>query len=64
MQIYHFMSQSANWLVKLPTIFWSLIFHISLPRLGYFSQKSKPKIFGFKNVMEGGIRKILTYVQR
>ena len=44
---------------KFPTIFGSLIFHTSLPRLGYFSQKSKPKIFGFKNVMERGIRKFL-----
>ena len=44
---------------KFPKIFGSLIFHTSLPRLGYFSQKSKPKISGFKNVMERGIRKFL-----
>ena len=38
---------------KFHKIFWSLIFHISLPRLGYFSlKKRKPKIFRFKNVME------------
>ena len=38
-------------------------FHISLPRLGYFSyKKRKPKIFGFENVRERGIRKILTFV--
>ena len=47
---------------KYPTIFLSLIFHISLPRLGYFSVgKRNPKIFGF---MERGIRKILTFVIR
>ena len=45
---------------KCRTIFLSLIFHISLPRLGYFSAgKRKPKIWGF---MERGIRKILTFV--
>ena len=49
---------------KFSKIFWSLTFHISLPRLGYFSQKSKPKIFGIKNVVEGGIRKILSFVKR
>ena len=38
-------------------------FHISLPRLGYSSyKKRKPNIFGFENVMERGIRKILTFV--
>ena len=26
--------------------------------------RRKPKIFGFKNVMERGIRKILTFVKR
>ena len=30
-------------------IFWSLIFRIPLPRLSYFSQKTKPKIFGIEN---------------
>ena len=28
----------------------------------FFVEKRKPKIFGFKNVMERGIRKILTFV--
>ena len=38
-------------------------FHISLLRLGYFSYwKRRPKIFGFENVMERGIRKFLTFV--
>ena len=30
----------------------------------YFRRKRKPKIFGFKNVMERGIRNILTFVKR
>ena len=44
----------------------SLIFHISLPRMGcFFVEKRKPKIiFALKNVMEGEIRKILTFVIR
>ena len=46
-----------------PTIFWSLIFHFVLPRLGYCA-KEKPKIFVFKNVMERGMRKILTFERR
>ena len=29
-----------------------------------FRSKKKPKIFGFKNVMEKGIRKIFTFVKR
>ena len=28
---------------KFPTIFWSLIFHILLPRLGYFSRKKEKR---------------------
>ena len=28
----------------------------------FFIEKRKPEIFGFKNVMERGIRKILTFV--
>ena len=40
----------------------SLIFHISLPRLGYFSYKGNLKLSDLKNVMEGDIRKILTFV--
>ena len=34
--MYNFRS-SSNLANKFPTIFWSLIFHISLPGLGYFS---------------------------
>ena len=30
----------------------------------FFVEKRKPKIFGFKNVMERGIRKILPFVIR
>ena len=45
-------------------IFWSLIFRIPLPRLSYFSQKKKPKIFGIENSMElRGIRKNCTFVK-
>ena len=29
-----------------------------------FRRKKKPKIFGFKNTVEKGIRKILTFVKR
>ena len=48
-------------------IFLSLIFCISVPRLSRFffggggGRKRKPKIFGFENVMERGIRKIVTF---
>ena len=45
---------------KFPTILWSLIFGILPPRLSYFRRKRKPKIFGLKNAMERGIRKILS----
>ena len=35
------------------------------PQVGlFFVEKGKPKLFGFKNVMERGIRKILTFVIR
>ena len=30
---------------KFPTIFWSLIFHISLPSLSYISKKKETKNF-------------------
>ena len=41
----------------------SLILHISLSGLGYFSDKKLIlKICGFKNVIERGIRKLLTFV--
>ena len=50
---------------KFPTILWSLIFHISLLRSGYFSKKKKKKrkrkIFEVRNVMDWRIRKILTF---
>ena len=39
--------------IKFPTMFLSLIFR----------RKRKPKIFGFENAMEGGVRKILTFVK-
>ena len=37
--MYNFRSLSS----KFPAIFWSFIFHISLPRLGYFSYKRETK---------------------
>ena len=50
---------------KFPTIFWSLIFHILHPRLGYFFvAKREPKLFRFRYVIERGIKKILTFVIR
>ena len=50
---------------KFPTIFWSLMCHILHPRLGYFFvAKREPKLFGFKCVIERGIKKILTFVIR
>ena len=36
-------------------------FHISLPQVRlFFVEQRKPKIFGLKNVMKGGISKCLT----
>ena len=58
--MYDFQSLSS----KFPTIFWSLIFHIYYPGYTIFVRKRKPKIFGaLERVMEGGIRKILTFVK-
>ena len=38
---------------KFPTIFWSLIFHVSGSQVWViFRRKRKPKIFGFKHLME------------
>ena len=57
---YNFQSLSN----KFPMIFLSLIFCISVPRLSCFiflGRKRKPKTFGFENVMERGIRKIVTF---
>ena len=60
-----FMYNFQSLFIKFPTIFRdrSLIFAFYLPiKLSYFSQKNrKPKIFGFKNVMERGIIKCLTF---
>ena len=54
----HFRSVSN----KFPTIFRSLIFLILLPWWGnFFVKERKRRIVGFKNVMERGIRKILTF---
>ena len=49
---------------QFPTIFWSLIFTFYSPCQANFRRKSKPKIFAFKNVMNRGIRKILSFVKR
>ena len=38
--MYNFRSLYAN---KFPTIFWSLVFHILLPRLGYYEKKNRRK---------------------
>lgn len=47
------------------TIFWSLItaFYFTGKAI-QFVEKRKPKIFVFKNVMERGMRKILTFERR
>ena len=59
--MYNFRS-STN---KFPTIFGSLIFHISFLRLGYFSlKKGNLKFSDLKIVIERGIRKILSFVIR
>ena len=52
---------------KFPKTLWSLIFHISLPRLGFFSfKKGNPKFSDseINYVMERRIRKILPFVIR
>ena len=50
---------------KCPTTFLSLFFSYFTPSVRpFFTEKRKPKIFGFKNVTEGAIRKILTFVIR
>ena len=57
--MYKFRS-SAN---KLPKIFRSLTFpHFTRQVWLFFVEKGKPKTFGFKNVMERGIGKILSFV--
>ena len=38
--------------------------HFTLRVMLFFVKKKKPKIFGFNNVIEIGIRKILTFVKR
>ena len=60
--MYNFRSSSN----KLPKIFWSLInFSHFTPQVWQFVvQKRKPKIFGFKNVMERKNKKILSFVIR
>ena len=48
---------------KFPTVFVKFNLHIPLSSLGYFSKKKrKSKIFGFKNMMERGIEKFVTFV--
>ena len=50
---------------KFPTIFLSLIFlHFTPVTWANFLGKWKYKIFGFKNVIKRGIRKILNFVKR
>ena len=43
---------------KFPTIYWNLIFPIS-SSLSYTRRQREPKIYGFKHLMERGIRKML-----
>ena len=57
---FHFRSLSS----KLRTIFLTLIFALYFPSYAIFRRKEEPKIFGFKNLMERGIRKCLTSVIR
>ena len=50
---------------KFPTIFLSLIFlHFTPVTWANFLGKWKYKIFGFKNVIKRGIRKILNFIKR
>ena len=50
---------------KLPYDFLKFNFSHFTPQVReFFVQKGKPKIFAFKNVMERGIRKILSFVIR
>ena len=49
---------------KLRTIFLTLIFALYFPSYAICRRKKEPKIFGFKNLMERGIRKCLTSVIR
>ena len=43
--------------------FLKLYFYITLPKLDhFFLEKRKPKISGFKNAMEKGIRNYFTFV--
>ena len=52
--MYNFRSESN----KCPTIFSKFIFSHFTPEVRlFFAEKRKPKIFGFKNVMERGVRK-------
>ena len=49
---------------KFPTIFYIINFsHFSTQVSLFFRRKRKPKMFGFKQAMERGIRKILTFVK-
>ena len=48
--MFHSWAISEPYLINFPTIFSSLIFHISLPRIDFFFvEKRKPKIVGIKN---------------
>ena len=50
---------------KFPTVFFFVCFnfsHFTLHVRLFFVEKRKPKIFGFKNVMERGISELITLV--
>ena len=58
--VYNFRSFLTNSLRFIEVYFFT--FHS--PGLVIFRRKRKPKIFGFKNAMKRGIRKIVTFVKR
>ena len=64
--MFHLWAISEPYLINFSTIFSSLIFYISLPRIDiFFVEKRKPKIVEskmIKNEIERGIRKILTFI--
>ena len=60
-----FMYNFRSFCNKCPTTFLSLFFSYFTPSVRpFFTEKRKPKVFGFKNVMDRGISKILFYLIR
>ena len=50
-------------LLRIEVISFNLFSHFSQVRM-FFVEERKPNIFGFKNAMERGIKKCLTFVIR